>query len=96
MCVLCVFFSCTVVQCTSNDDCSHNEACIDNKCQLPCDVHNPCAQNAVCVNVNHGSDCSCVEGYAGNGYQSCDPGNVFIYIFKFFNASANKIISQFM
>lgn len=75
------FYICTfshysrTVTCITNDDCPITEACIDRSCQRPCDVHNPCAQNAVCINTNHGSDCSCAEGYQGNGYIGCVPGN---------------------
>lgn len=66
------------MKCTRNEDCPLTEACIGDMCQHPCDVHNPCAQNAVCVNTNHGSDCSCPEGYQGNGYVGCTPGNNLI------------------
>ncbi|KAH1017853.1 hypothetical protein HUJ05_008447 [Dendroctonus ponderosae] len=59
---------------TTNEDCPISEACIDRACQRPCDVHNPCAQNAVCINTNHGCDCSCQEGYQGNGFVGCAPG----------------------
>lgn len=67
-------FSMHTVKCTSNEDCPLTEACISGMCQRPCDLHNPCAQNAVCVNTNHGSDCSCAEGYHGNGYVGCQLG----------------------
>lgn len=63
------------VGCTRNEDCSLTEACINNACQHPCAIHNPCTSNAVCINTNHGSDCSCAEGYQGNGYVGCVPGN---------------------
>lgn len=72
----CVFYICTV--CTNNENCSPNEACIDNICQQPCDVHSPCAQNAVCLNVNHGCDCVCEDGFEGNGYALCIPGKINI------------------
>lgn len=65
--------NCTV-QCTRNEDCSVEEACFDGSCHRPCDVRNPCAPNAACLNVNHGTDCSCLDGYEGNGYTSCHPG----------------------
>lgn len=68
-----IFPSCTV-KCTRNEDCSLTEVCIEGGCHHPCDVHNPCAQNAICVNTNHGTDCSCAEGYQGNGYVGCQPG----------------------
>lgn len=63
--------------CTTNEDCPISEACIDRACQRPCDVHNPCAQHAVCINTNHGCDCSCQEGYQGDGFVGCAPGNVY-------------------
>lgn len=63
------------VGCTRNEDCHLTEACINNACQHPCAIHNTCALNAVCINTNHGSDCSCAEGYQGNGYVGCVPGN---------------------
>jgi hypothetical protein len=69
------YLFCTV-QCTSNDDCSPTEACIDYTCQHPCDLNNPCAHNAVCINTNHGSDCKCAENHYGNGYDNCQPGKL--------------------
>lgn len=59
------------VKCTRNEDCDLTEACIDNGCRHPCDLQNPCAANAVCINTNHGSDCRCAENYHGNGYAGC-------------------------
>jgi hypothetical protein len=70
-----VVFPCTV-QCTNNEFCKEDEACIQSVCRSPCDVHNPCVPNAVCVNKNHGSECLCREGYAGNGLISCQPGKL--------------------
>lgn len=64
---------CTV-QCTRNEDCYIAEACYNGVCRLPCDVQD-CAPNAQCVNVNHKSDCKCVDGFTGNGFISCEPGN---------------------
>lgn len=71
------FFGFCTVGCDSNEDCQLTEACINRACQRPCEIHNPCALNAVCVNTNHGSDCSCAEGYQGNGYVGCVPGMCF-------------------
>lgn len=71
--------------CTRNEDCHLTEACINSACQNPCSIHNPCAQNAICINTNHGSDCSCIEGYQGNGYIGCVPGKLmceFIFCHK--------------
>lgn len=62
------------VQCTINENCNEDEACINEKCLHPCDVHNPCISQAICKNVKHGSECVCREGFAGNGFVSCHPG----------------------
>jgi hypothetical protein len=59
------------------------EAGVGGVCQHPCDVHNPCAFNAVCINTNHRTDCSCAEGYQGNGFVGCAPGRVIIIILYF-------------
>ena len=83
------------VQCTRNEDCSLAEACIDGACRHPCEVRNPCAPNAACVNVNHGSDCSCIEGFAGNGYVSCEPGELF-QMNTFFAIEAMLIFQLFL
>lgn len=86
-----LFFSILhTVKCTRNEDCPLTEACIGNMCQRPCDVHNPCAYNAVCVNVNHGSDCSCPEGLAGNGYVGCQPG---LLLYNYIGSRENYCIN---
>lgn len=63
-----------LVTCYTDLDCSISEVCLQGVCQLPCSAHNPCAQYAVCVNTNRGPDCSCLEGYQGNGFVGCIPG----------------------
>lgn len=63
-----------LARCTTNNDCELTEACIAGGCQHPCDARNPCAQNAVCINTNHGAECSCIEGFHGNGFVGCLPG----------------------
>lgn len=68
-------FSISIVTCSRNQDCPVSETCIDSTCQRPCDIRNPCVEHAVCINTNHGSDCSCIEGFQGNGYVNCQPGN---------------------
>lgn len=70
------------VQCTVNEDCSLTEACIQNVCQPPCSVRNPCAEHAICINVKHGSDCSCAKNYHGNGYVKCELGKSQFKTFK--------------
>lgn len=88
--------------CTNNNECPITEACIGNLCQRPCDVHNPCAQHAVCINTNHGSDCSCAEGFQGNGYVGCNPGililtllNVTMYVTELLVVLDYKPVCQY-
>lgn len=84
------------VSCVTNADCSFMEACINKICQHPCDVHNPCAQNAICSNTNHGASCGCIEGYEGNAYVGCTEGLYFFKILVFFKVYLNlfKIFSR--
>lgn len=61
------------MECTQDWDCPVTQTCFHQRCHLPCDVKNPCAQNAVCVNTNHTADCSCSNGFEGNGFVGCQP-----------------------
>lgn len=74
------FLNLSLAGCTSHKDCPLTEACNEGTCQEPCLVWNPCAKNAICVNTNHGADCSCEDGYQGNGFSYCAPGNFFFPI----------------
>lgn len=76
------FLTLSLAGCTSDRDCPLTEACIGHTCQEPCLVRNPCAEHAVCINTNHGADCSCEEGYHGNGFSYCD-------LRKFYNEMSN-------
>lgn len=53
--------------CTTDDDCSYNETCINRLCRNPCN----CGRNAQCHIDNHRPICSCVEGYEGNPNVAC-------------------------
>lgn len=53
--------------CTTNDDCSDREACVNRQCRDPCN----CGTNAVCYVRNHKPICSCEEGYQGNPEIAC-------------------------
>ncbi|CAB0029718.1 unnamed protein product, partial [Trichogramma brassicae] len=74
---------CVKAGCSSDRDCPLTETCIDEVCQEPCQLRNPCTTHAVCLNTNHGTDCSCEEGYHGNGFSLCSkvesPKNVCQY-----------------
>lgn len=69
------FLTLSLAVCTSDEDCPLTEVCIGHICQEPCLVRNPCVEHAVCINTNHGTDCSCEEDYHGDGFKQCDLGN---------------------
>lgn len=58
-------------ECTTNNDCSPNKACINNKCIDPCP--GTCGTNAICHVSNHIPSCSCPERYQGDPFVACRP-----------------------
>lgn len=56
-------------ECTTNSECSPNQACLNQKCQDPCP--GTCGINAKCSVVNHTPFCSCPDGHRGNPFTSC-------------------------
>jgi hypothetical protein len=56
-------------QCTINQDCRTDQACIQNKCRDPCD--GTCGVNAECRTMNHNPQCHCLPGYEGNPFFEC-------------------------
>lgn len=72
------FLNLSLAGCTSDKDCPLTEVCIGGTCQDPCLVWNPCTKNAICINTNHQAECSCEDGYYGNGFSYCEPGNSFV------------------
>ena len=58
-------------ECTTNSECQSTQACINQKCRDPCP--GVCGINAACRVTGHNPVCTCVPGYTGNPYQSCNP-----------------------
>jgi hypothetical protein len=59
-------------ECTSDNDCSKDKSCINQKCVNPCTIgDNICAQNAECRVQYHRAICSCHAGFTGNPQSSC-------------------------
>lgn len=56
-------------QCIVNSECRSNNACVREKCIDPCP--GSCGLNAKCDVINHTPICSCVNGYIGNPFTSC-------------------------
>lgn len=69
-------------ECTINEDCASNLACINQKCRDPCP--GSCGLNANCQVIKHVSICSCAEGYTGNAFTQCNlmpPKGNFITVY---------------
>lgn len=83
-------------ECSINQECASNKACIREKCQDPCP--GSCGISAHCTVRGHMPICTCFEGYVGDPFSSCQlaprpPRNflhllfmnlVLIYTFTFF------------
>jgi len=59
-------------ECTSNDECSNDQACINERCLNPC-TNSPgiCGQNAECHVQLHRPLCSCRSGFTGQAQYAC-------------------------
>lgn len=56
-------------ECILNTDCSNEKACINMKCQNPC--QGSCGVNAMCSVIKHVPICSCPNGYEGDPFAMC-------------------------
>lgn len=67
------FVSCVVLGCRSNDECPSNQACINSKCENPCEKTATCATNELCHVYNHRPECACPPGTVGtvNSAEGC-------------------------
>lgn len=57
-------------ECVIHQECPSNRACIAQQCQDPC--IGSCGFNAKCITQNHQPICSCIEGFEGDPYASCN------------------------
>ena len=66
-------------ECTINSECPANKACNNLKCVDPCP--GLCGINAQCRVLNHIATCTCVQGYVGDPFTSCQliPQSRFTY-----------------
>lgn len=56
-------------ECVSNSDCTNTLACINMKCQDPC--QGSCGLNARCFVVNHIPNCVCQDNFIGDPFLFC-------------------------
>lgn len=62
---------CVPIECIDNNDCSHQETCLDSHCVNPCSLTNTCGQYTECTPINHIGLCSCHPGYTGDPHLGC-------------------------
>lgn len=63
--------ACVLVGCRSHSDCPGGRACINNKCEVPCETANPCDTPAECKVYNHIMECVCPPGTVSDGKMGC-------------------------
>lgn len=71
--------------CQYNEDCPPELLCdrLNRVCISPCAI-NKCGDNAECIPINHGIQCKCPSGFAGNPYLECYEGkNIFSILSDF-------------
>lgn len=56
-------------ECVVSSECSHERACVSQKCIDPCP--GTCGFNARCEVINHSPICSCPAGQTGDPFRSC-------------------------
>uniref|UniRef100_A0A0K2TAS5 Putative LOC101893139 [Musca domestica] n=1 Tax=Lepeophtheirus salmonis TaxID=72036 RepID=A0A0K2TAS5_LEPSM len=70
--------SCTVIpppECVEDGDCTTGMACINEKCDNPCEVLKPCAEQAICHVIESlpvkPMTCECPDGYVKGELKGC-------------------------
>lgn len=58
-------------ECVLSSDCPRDQTCSRNRCVDPC--VGACGSNSQCRVANHVPVCSCVQGFHGDPYSSCQP-----------------------
>lgn len=59
-------------ECISDDECTYDKACINEKCLNPCiDGARSCGINSECRVQAHRPICVCRDGFTGNGINGC-------------------------
>lgn len=59
-------------ECSSNNECPSNQACINQKCKDPCLNSANCGANAQCRTISHSPRCFCDNGFTGDPYSYCE------------------------
>lgn len=80
-------------ECVIHQECPSNRACIAQQCQDPC--IGSCGFNARCTVQNHQPICTCMEGFEGDPYASCNPRQSE-YNFPFSYTKNNLILDSYI
>lgn len=67
----------TKPECTTDSDCPSDKSCINQHCQDPCALANPCGTNAQCRVTYHRPTCRCPDGWVGNPQVTCYKRELF-------------------
>lgn len=68
--------ACTVVGCRSDTECPTDKACINEKCENPCERMASCGRSEVCRVYNHRPECSCPPGLITGPDGQCHQNDV--------------------
>ena len=63
--------SCVVLGCRSDSECPLDKACINSKCESPCEKTAVCDINEVCSVYNHRPECVCPPGFVTDSEKGC-------------------------
>lgn len=62
-------------ECLVSSDCAQQQACINKKCQNPCE--DVCGINTECKVINHSPICTCKFQYTGDPLSQCFRGKQY-------------------
>ena len=58
-------------ECYHDTECPDDRACVQNQCQDPCRLDEPCGLKAICTVSSHRAICKCPEGWGGQPFTEC-------------------------
>lgn len=63
--------ACVRLECQSDSQCPLDKACINHKCENPCEKTAKCDINEICSVYNHRPECSCPPGFVSDIQKGC-------------------------
>lgn len=64
--------SCILLGCRSDSECPLDKACINSKCENPCEKTASCSINEICNVYHHRPECACPPGYVPDPEKGCN------------------------